>query len=63
MERAGLRRLVAISAGGVADSMARLTTPVRWLVTRGNIDVAYEDLARMEAFSARVRSTGWPCAP
>jgi uncharacterized protein YbjT (DUF2867 family) len=49
MERAGVRRLVAISAGGVGDSMAQLTTPVRWLVTRGNVAVAYGDLARMEA--------------
>jgi uncharacterized protein YbjT (DUF2867 family) len=49
MERAGVRRLVAISAGGVGDSMAHLTSAVRWLVTRGNIDVAYQDLARMES--------------
>jgi uncharacterized protein YbjT (DUF2867 family) len=49
MERAGVRRLVAISAGGVGDSMAQLTAAPRWLVTRGNIAVAYQDLARMEA--------------
>lgn len=49
MERAGVRRLVAISAGGVGDSMARLSAPVRWLVRRGNIAVAYADLARMES--------------
>jgi uncharacterized protein YbjT (DUF2867 family) len=49
MERAGVRRLVAVSAGGVGDSMAQLTAAVRWLVTRGNIAVAYQDLARMES--------------
>jgi uncharacterized protein YbjT (DUF2867 family) len=49
MERAGVRRLVAISAGGVGDSMAQLTAAPRWLVTRGNIAVAYQDLARMES--------------
>jgi putative NADH-flavin reductase len=49
MERAGVRRLVVISAGGVGDSMPHLTAAVRWLVTRGNIAVAYQDLARMES--------------
>jgi len=49
MERAGVRRLVAVSAGGVGDSFAQLTGPVRWLVTRGNVAVAYRDLERMEA--------------
>jgi uncharacterized protein YbjT (DUF2867 family) len=49
MERAGVRRLVAISAGGVGDSIAQLTGPVRWPVTRGNIAAAYQDLARMES--------------
>lgn len=49
MERARIRRLVAVSAGGVGDSMAQLTAAVRWLVTRGNIAVAYQDLARMES--------------
>ena len=49
MERAGVSRLVAISAGGVGDSAAQLTATVRWLVTRGNIAVAYRDLERMES--------------
>jgi uncharacterized protein YbjT (DUF2867 family) len=48
-ERASVRRLVAVSAAGVGDSMTRLTAPVRWLVTRGNIGVAYRDLERAEA--------------
>ncbi|MBX3382742.1 MAG: NAD(P)H-binding protein [Phycisphaeraceae bacterium] len=45
---AGVSRLVVISAGGVGESDALLTAPVRWLVRRGNIGVAYRDLAQME---------------
>src|SRR5688572_28157057 len=48
MERAGIRRLVAISAGGVAESITQLSAPVRWLVSAGNVGVAYRDLAEME---------------
>lgn len=48
MERAGIRRVVVISAAGVGESVGNLTRPVRWLVSRGNIAVAYADLARME---------------
>jgi len=48
MERAGVRRIVAISAGGVAESITQLTTPVRWMVSSGNVAVAYRDLAEME---------------
>lgn len=52
MERHGVRRLVAISAAGVAESIAQLGTVPRWLVSRGNVAVAYHDLARMEALLA-----------
>jgi len=45
----GVRRLVAISAGGVGTSHAQLTAPVRTLIGRGNIAVAYRDLEAMEA--------------
>jgi len=48
MSRAGVRRLVAISAGGVAESITQLSMPVRWLVGTGNVGVAYRDLAEME---------------
>jgi uncharacterized protein YbjT (DUF2867 family) len=58
MERAGVRRLVAISAGGVGDSLAQLTAPVMWLVTRGNIAVAYQDLERMEGI-LRASTLDW----
>jgi len=48
MARAGVRRIVAISAGGVAESITRLSMPVRWLIASGNVAVAYRDLAEME---------------
>lgn len=48
MQRQGVRRLVAISAGGVAESITRLSAPVRWMVGSGNLGVAYRDLAEME---------------
>src|SRR6185503_1759733 len=49
MQRGGVRRLVAISAGGVGDSSRQLTPFVRWLLSRGTIGVSYADLARMES--------------
>jgi uncharacterized protein YbjT (DUF2867 family) len=49
MVRHGVGRLVVVSAGGVGDSRARLSPPVRWLVDAGNVGVAYRDLAAMEA--------------
>jgi uncharacterized protein YbjT (DUF2867 family) len=48
MERAGVQRLVVVSAAGVGDSARRLTGPVRWLVRQGRIAEAYRDLASME---------------
>jgi len=48
MSRAGVRRVVSISAGGVAESVTQLTAPVRWMVAAGNVGVAYRDLAEME---------------
>ena len=52
MHRHGVRRIVAVSAGGVGDSHAQLSAPVRWLVAAGNVAVAYRDLAGMEAVLA-----------
>lgn len=49
MENRDVRRLVVISAGGVADSFAKLTWPVQQLIRTGNVAVAYRDLAEMEA--------------
>jgi uncharacterized protein YbjT (DUF2867 family) len=48
MVRAAVRRVVAMSAGGVAESITQLSTPVQWVVGAGNIGVAYRDLADME---------------
>ena len=48
MSHAGERRVVVISAGGVAESITQLTTPVRWMVGAGTIGVAYRDLADTE---------------
>ena len=48
MSHAGVQRVVVISAGGVAESITQLTTPVRWMVGAGTIGVAYRDLADME---------------
>ena len=48
MKSAGVKRVVAISAGGVAESITQLTMPVRWLVSVGNVGIAYRDLAEME---------------
>ena len=49
MEGQDVRRVVLLSAGGVADSYSQLTWPVQKLVTTGNVAVAYKDLAGMEA--------------
>jgi uncharacterized protein YbjT (DUF2867 family) len=52
MPQAGVRRIVAVSAGGVAESITRLTMPVRWMVSAGNVGAAYRDLAEMERILA-----------
>ena len=49
MENRNVRRVVVVSAGGVADSFSQLTWPVQRLVSTGNVAVAYRDLAGMEA--------------
>jgi uncharacterized protein YbjT (DUF2867 family) len=54
LPQAGVRRVVAVSAAGVAESITQLTTPVRWMVSAGNVGAAYRDLAEME----RILSAG-----
>jgi putative NADH-flavin reductase len=49
MQRHAVARLVVISAAGVGDSYARLSWPVRRLVTSGSVALAYRDLAAVEA--------------
>ena len=48
MARAGVRRVVAISAGGVAESVTQCSAVIRWMTGAGTIGVAYRDLAEME---------------
>ncbi|MBX3134527.1 MAG: NAD(P)H-binding protein [Gemmatimonadaceae bacterium] len=45
----GVPRLLAISAGGVAESRSQLSWTMRQVVDSGNVAVAYRDLERMEA--------------
>jgi putative NADH-flavin reductase len=52
MRRHGVGRVLVVSAGGVGDSRAQLTWPVRRLVSTGNVAAAYRDLAAMEALLA-----------
>jgi len=49
---AGVRRVLAISAAGVADSAPRMSWPMRWVVGHSQIGVAYRDLAVAEAILA-----------
>lgn len=55
MPQAGVQRIVAISAGGVAESITQLSTPIRWMVRAGGVGVAYRDLAEMERILASGR--------
>ena len=48
MPDAGVSRLVAISAGGVGDSVRRISPFNQWLFNNSSIGVAYRDLERME---------------
>ena len=48
MIEAGVRRIVAISAGGVAESITQCTLPIQWLTRSGSVGAAYRDLAEME---------------
>src|SRR5215510_13971110 len=48
MHRQGVERLIVVSAGGVGESAAQLSRPVRWLVGSGRIGIAYRDLENME---------------
>lgn len=52
MPRHGVRRIVAISAGGVGDSAPRVHPLFRWLIGHSQMAAAYRDLSGMEAVFA-----------
>ena len=52
MNAAHVRRLVFVSAGGVADSAAQATPLVRRVLAQGSLAIAYRDLARAETIAA-----------
>ena len=48
----GVRRVVAISAGGVGESVRQLHPLLRWLIANSNVAASYRDLEGMEAVFA-----------
>ena len=44
-----VRRVVAMSSGGVGDSMARTDPTLRWVFNHSNVRIAFDDLERMES--------------
>ena len=58
MHAAAVRRLIFVSAGGVGDSVDQCTRPIRWMITRPRLRIAYADLLRAEA-AAHASSLDW----
>ncbi|NIZ61648.1 hypothetical protein DL239_11750 [Sedimentitalea sp. CY04] len=48
MKRHGVKRVVSISAAGVAESWSKINPVMRLLIKSSNVSVAYRDLAKME---------------
>lgn len=48
MKTHGIKRVVSISAAGVADSWPHISPVMRLVIRSSNISVAYRDLAKME---------------
>jgi uncharacterized protein YbjT (DUF2867 family) len=57
---AGIRRVVAISAAGVADSAPRMSALLRFVFGISRVGTAYRDLAAMEAVFA-ASDLDWTC--
>jgi len=60
MGQAGIKRVIAVSAAGVADSAARMNVLMKVFVATSNVGVAYRDLAAMERVFAEAR-LDWCC--
>lgn len=60
MRRARVERVLAISAAGVAESSARMSSLLRFLFAHSHIGDAYRDLAAMEAVYA-ASELDWTC--
>ncbi len=60
MKRAGVNRLIAVSAAGVGDSGPRMNRLMKFFVAASNVGVAYRDLARMEQVYAE-SGLDWCC--
>jgi uncharacterized protein YbjT (DUF2867 family) len=52
MPRHAVRRVVAISAGGVGESIRQVHPLIRWLITNSNVEASYRDLEGMEGVLA-----------
>jgi uncharacterized protein YbjT (DUF2867 family) len=52
MPRHGIRRVIAISAAGVRESIREVHPVIRWMIGHSNMTASYEDLAGMEAVLA-----------
>lgn len=48
MKTQGIKRVISISAAGVADSWFDISPVMRFMIRSSNISVAYRDLAKME---------------
>lgn len=63
MRKHGVKRVVAVSAAGVADSAAAMNWFMHFMVNNTNVGVGYRDLALMERVYASAGSHGidWLC--
>lgn len=53
LPRHGIRRLIAVSAGGVGESIAQVNPLLRWMIGHSNMAASYADLATMETVLAQ----------